>query len=64
MWKGVIEYNTWEKSKFTITTRVYYPLLKKYWQLNLELHEVQTGQTFDRFFWGSKLISEYFESKI
>ena len=29
----------------------------------MELLEVQTGQIFDRFFWGDKLISEYFENK-
>ena len=31
--------------------------------LNLELAEVQTGQTFDRYFWEDKLISKYLENK-
>ena len=28
---------------------------------NLELAKLQTGEICDRFFWGDKFISEYFE---
>lgn len=31
--------------------------------LNQRLAEVQTEQTFDRFLWGDKLISQYFKKK-
>ena len=46
-----------------IIARVRLSLLKKYWLLNLERAEVQTGQIFDRIFWGDELFGEYFESK-
>ena len=38
------------------------PTLKKCRVLNLKLTEDRTGQIFDRFFEGGKLISDYFES--
>ena len=32
------------------------------WQTSFYV-QCQTGQSFDRFFWGQKIISEYLESK-
>ena len=44
-----------------VTTKVYLSLVEKTLPTDLGSAEFQTGQIFDRFFRGDKLISEYFK---
>ena len=44
-----------------VTTKVYLSLVEKTLPTDLGPAEFQTGQIFDRFFRGDKLISEYFK---